>query len=124
MTDRVADETFTRGLALGPHDAFLLDTLCRPISETFGMCYLVGSVLTRRDPRDIDIRCMVPDDDSLATPSIRRQILNAHISASLSVATRLPVDFQFQGTTEGNTMQSQTPRSALGLGYAWREDER
>lgn len=119
-------EGFARGLALGPHDSFHLDTLLRPIREAFGMCYLVGSVLKRRDPRDIDIRCMVEDDDELAVPTLRRRILNAHISASLSAASGLPIDFQFQGTTEGNAELGpdgfrSKPRSAIGLGYAWRE---
>lgn len=117
----MSGETFTRGLALGPHESLLLDTLCRPISEAFATCYLVGSVLTRRDPRDIDIRCMVDDDDPLAQPTLRRRILNAHISDSLRAATGLRIDFQFQGTTEGNGEPGQTARSALGLGYAWRE---
>ena len=106
--------TFTRGLALGPTESLMLDTLCRPISEAFDTCYLVGSVLTRRDPRDIDIRCMVDDDDPLAAPSDRRKVLNAFISEALRAATGLRIDFQFQGTTEGN-METGS-RSALGLG--------
>lgn len=111
-------ETIARGLALGPTESFMLDTLCRPISETFGQCYLVGSVLTRRDPRDIDIRCMVDDDDPLAEPTERRRVLNSLISEALRGATGLRIDFQFQGTTEGNREPGK--RSGIGLGYAWR----
>lgn len=113
------EEGFYRALAIGPAESFILDTLCRPITDAFGDCYLVGSVLTRRDPRDIDIRCMVDDDDPLAVPSERRRVLSSFISEALRAATGLRVDFQFQGTTEGNREPGR--RSALGLGYAWRQ---
>lgn len=56
---------------LGPHDtARLVDTVA-PLRRAFGTPYLVGSALTCRDPRDVDVRLMLPDGDPLLTDALR-----------------------------------------------------
>jgi len=49
---------------LSPPDMHRLDWACRPVYRAFGSPpYLVGSVLTRPDFRDVDLRLILPDDE-------------------------------------------------------------
>ena len=65
--------------------------------------YLVGSVLTSPDWRDVDIRIMLHDDfyDRLTT-LISPPMLNLSISTWGQKVTGLPIDFQIQKVTEAN----------------------
>ena len=43
---------------------FNLNQACRVLTEAFGHhVYLVGSSLARRDHRDVDVRCILPDEE-------------------------------------------------------------
>ena len=69
----------------------------------YKMPYLVGSVLTSPDWRDVDIRIMLDDDvyDRLTT-LISPHMLNLAISTWGQKVTGLPIDFQIQKVTEAN----------------------
>jgi hypothetical protein len=94
--------------------------------ESWGV-YLVGSCITKPDYRDVDVRCILPDDafDQLfpASPTAnahwepRWSLLSAAISDYLAKATGLPIDFQFQRATAANARYPgrQHPRMALGF---------
>lgn len=113
-----------RGTYLGPQAMFNLNAACRTIVCAFGQhVYLVGSVYHRPDWRDVDVRCVLPDEDYDALfgkldgrdmpPKVG--LLNAAMTAWLTLTTGLPVDFQFQRRTEANREFDGQRRSALGL---------
>jgi hypothetical protein len=111
---------------IGAPAVFALEQACQVITDAFGHsygCYLVGSALERPDWRDVDVRCIL-QDDQFATlfPSAgqhwehddRWLLLTVAISAWLSKQTGLPIDFQFQPQTHANTVHK-GQRSAIGL---------
>jgi len=84
-------------------EAYRLSTACVALCEIYGRPpYLVGSALTRRDYRDVDIRLVLDDDDFARRFPDRASLkfLNALISEQLARTTGLPIDFQFQPWTE------------------------
>lgn len=102
---------------LSPPDMHRLDWACRPIYAAFGSPpFLVGSVLTRPDFRDIDLRLILPDDDvnKLCSVGTNMQVsnlgsavlllLNIAISDLIarSANAQAPIDFQIQSMTEAN----------------------
>lgn len=102
-----------------------LNTACLLLASAFGQhLYLVGSSTTRPDYRDVDVRCILPDEEFDALfPGVdlkhsqidaRRLAMNQAFSAYLTQQSRLPIDFQFQRMTEANE-EFPRPRSALGL---------
>lgn len=109
-----------RGSYLSPPDMNRLDWACRPIAEAFGYApMLVGSVLTRAEYRDIDIRLILPDEDverlfgaegrygtqDAPTPHALQLLIHIALSDLIAKAAGLPVpiDFQIQSRTEANT---------------------
>ena len=114
-----------RATYLSPPDLYRLDAACVPLREAFGTPYLVGSVLRRRDFRDVDVRLLLQDDDfdRQFPSSARLKVLNAAVSALLRDATGLPVDFQFQRQAEANALHG-GPRSALGCVEFMRAEDR
>lgn len=118
---------------LGVSEYFALNEACRTVWDAFrGMdhvgCYLVGSVLTRRDWRDVDVRLMMCDSafDAMfggADAADRHelsplQLLNAAVSEWLQRRTGLPIDFQFQRMTDANERfprKEGHPRNAIGI---------
>lgn len=62
-----------------------LDLACRVVREAFDSTpYLVGSVLTGNDWRDVDVRVMLPDVEFDALHSILRIYIGLTTSAWLS----------------------------------------
>jgi hypothetical protein len=116
----------TRSTFLGPHDMYRLDHACVAVVEAFGCCpYLVGSVFTRQDFRDVDVRLVLNDDvvEAMfpeAMPHLRR-FVNCALSDWLGRASGLPVDFQIQAVSEAN--QEKGVRSALGINALRRAQE-
>lgn len=106
--------------------AYVLNQACRALVDAFGWSiYQVGSSLKRRDWHDIDIRCILDDDEfarmfpgeSSKEPwryNPRLALLNAALSEWLQTRTGLPVDFQFQQQTAANE-EYPGSRSALGI---------
>jgi hypothetical protein len=93
---------------------FNLNAACCLINQAFGNgygVYLVGSCLTKRDYRDVDIRLILSDDDfeKRYPGAAGRPDLNAawalecaSISCWLNKQTGLPIDFQIQSQKLAN----------------------
>jgi hypothetical protein len=123
----MADEPRTRASWIGAPEMFNLNFACAALVAAFGSSvYLVGSAMERRDFRDVDVRCMLDDaefarmfaDDHRPTLwNARLSLLNAALSAWLAARTGLPIDFQFQKTSEANA-EFKGQRGALGLFFA------
>lgn len=113
-----------------------LDLACSALVEAFcqggGGIYHVGSSLERRDFRDVDVRCILPDEEfdqlfpggelSDRSPfrDARIMAMNVAFSEWLKKMTGLPIDFQFQCQTQANDEYSSAQghqRSALGMHY-------
>jgi len=114
---------------LSPPDFHRLNWACRPIKEAFGSPpYLVGSVLTRPDYRDIDLRLILDDevyeamfserDDGLGHRKTRPTLLLLNIAISdliqRSANPPAPIDFQFQSMTEANVPEH-GERNPMGM---------
>lgn len=119
------------GSYLSPPDFHRLNWACRPVREAFGSPpYLVGSVLTRPDYRDIDLRLILDDKVYEAMfgetdpdgvfghrrPKATLLLLNIAVSDLIARAANAPapIDFQFQSMTEANVPEHGT-RNAMGL---------
>ena len=113
---------------IGAPEFYHLNLLCRSVWEAFddlgGGIYLVGSALTRRDHRDVDIRAIIDDDKyaamfpasaGLSNPQndARWSLVCASISEWLSTRSGLKIDFQIQARTEAN--KDKGPRCAVGI---------
>lgn len=125
--------TNARGTSLSPQDFLLLDSWGRSLYEAFGeRPYLVGSVaLASRDPRDVDIRMLLPEgaswlvgglDVSVARLSWRLRTINMAITLWGRQVTGMPIDFQFQPSDEFHSYDEER-RSALGLQHLVANDE-
>jgi hypothetical protein len=115
-----------------PSPHFLqLNLACRFLNDALGGfgSYLVGSSITRRDYRDVDIRYILDDGafdrlfrcDPKDADTGRAGWLNplwslmcTSISFWLREQTGLPVDFQIQRQTQANALHD-GPRHALGI---------
>lgn len=117
---------------LGVSQFFALNEACRTVVDAFDGwmhvgCYLVGSALTRRDWRDVDVRLIMADGSfdvmfggkapagATVTPLL---LLNAAMSEWLQRRTDLPVDFQFQRMTDANAAYPRKDghkRNAVGM---------
>jgi len=113
-----------------PEQRFRLDEACRVFEESFDFgVYLVGSVMSRPDFRDVDVRAIVADETFArlyprADPKNPMRdaywaLVMAALSLYLRVATGLPIDFQVQQQTAANE-EFPGVRSALGLGHVSR----
>lgn len=103
---------------LSPPDFHRLNWACVPVHQAFGdPPYLVGSVLTRPDYRDVDLRLILADErcEEMFRDSPRlRLFLNCAVSDWIARATGLPVDFQLQSMTEANVPEHGL-RNAMGM---------
>lgn len=98
-------------------DAFKLDYCCAGLHHAFGNCpYQVGSSLTRADYRDVDVRMMLTDEQfaTMFPNNYTLKFMNAVVSEWLRTQTGLPIDFQFQDTTETNKKHDGR-RNAMGI---------
>lgn len=121
---------------IGAPEAFHLKNIACALNAAFGYHnYLVGSALTKRDYRDVDIRCILPDgvfDRLFPNCQIGFQhnsfwsLTCAAISEWLAKRTGLPIDFQIQRQSYANEHFPcpQHPRNALIIHGAADEDER
>jgi hypothetical protein len=101
---------------LSPSDMHRLDWACVPIRRAFGTPpYLVGSVLTRPDFRDIDLRLILDDEVVERMFGVQGQhyegetsrvrlLLNIALSDLIAKSANLPwpIDFQIQSMSEAN----------------------
>lgn len=90
----------SRATYLLQSEVALLGTWGRDVRRMFdAMPYLVGSCLTTKDHRDVDVRVML-DGDDYSTPFW----LGVNLAVSLwgQKVTGLPIDFQVQQTAAAN----------------------
>lgn len=100
---------------IGAPEFFLLNQACQIVEAAFDFgvgTMLVGSSLTKRDYRDVDIRCILRDEDferlfpgTQGASNWRHplwSLMCSSISLFLSKASGLPIDFQIQSMTEAN----------------------
>lgn len=78
--------------------------------------YLVGSVNTRPDFRDVDLRVILTDEDFDAQFSnpLRVRVMNHAISTWGQRETGLPIDFQIQRMTEASNAYGGEHRNPMG----------
>lgn len=100
---------------------FNLNTACRVLRGFAYGTYHVGSSLSTPDYHDVDLRCIMPDEEfDIMFPkdggdaSSRLAFLNTAISEWIAARTGLPIDFQFQRATQANT-EFTGPRNAVGI---------
>jgi hypothetical protein len=109
-----------------------LKLVCEPIVRSFPDnygCFHVGSSLTRKDYRDVDVRLILPNAEFerlFGKGPVHPSTLDLWflvcwaISEWMQKRTGLPIDFQIQAVgSEDN--KDRGPRNALFFGY--REDE-
>lgn len=108
-----------------PH-YFNLNQACSVLNAAFYFSvgiYLVGSSLERRDYRDVDVRCILPDAEferlfgSIETPQFNAlwSVMCSTISLWMSKHTDLPIDFQVQKMSKANEEFKGEKRVALGI---------
>lgn len=105
--------------ALSPRQIWRLDEACRPIRQTFhAPPYLVGTALTGKTYRDVDVRLILEDEpyDALADQlgPDGMAFLGIAFGEYLAARTELPVDFQLQRQSEANEHHP-GPRNPLGV---------
>ncbi len=92
---------------------------------SYGM-FLVGSAMTSKAWRDVDVRHIIADDEferrfgEFVEPYEQNHFLRAFnlgVSAWMSAASKLPVDYQVQPITKANELYpiASNPRNGMGL---------
>lgn len=110
---------------IGAPEFYNLQCACAVLVQAFGYhIYLVGSSLERRDFRDVDVRCILEDEEfDRLFPNLKGSSYNtnafwslicAAVSEWLSTRTNLKIDFQIQRQTEANA-ENDGQRHILGL---------
>lgn len=109
---------------VGAPAVFRLDVACHIINKALGgTCYMVGSALQRPDFRDVDVRCIMVDENFDALFGVLGEsweksplwmMLSISVSAWLREQTGLPVDFQVQRAAHANKKHA-GDRHFLGL---------
>lgn len=101
-----ADRVTARSTFLLVNDFERLEEWCRLVDVVFDhhTTYLVGSVMTTPDYRDVDLRCILPDPvfDRWWSDPLKVRYVNRAISTWGQRETGLPIDFQVQRQTEAN----------------------
>lgn len=95
---------------------FNLNTCIQPICKVFGyQVFLVGSVLTRKDWRDVDIRVIWPEQSytGILDNEHGRKVIGMMMSEWLAARTGLPIDLQLQTMEEAKAYDGK--RNALGI---------
>jgi hypothetical protein len=116
-----------RGTMLTPNELYRLNAACLAMAPAFGFnFYLVGSVLTDREHRDVDVRCIVSDAEFRARfpngfdanggvnfndPWLA--LVHSLISEQMSLTINMRVDFSIQPQSYADTQTG--IRSALGI---------
>ena len=95
--------------AFSPRQMFLLDLACKPIQESIGDTYHVGtSAGGRQEFRDVDVRTILPDKryDRLCKAVGQEGIafIGIAVGEYLRSLTGLPVDYQIQQQTAANRL--------------------
>lgn len=102
---------------LTTHDLYLLDHGVAPLRRLCPDIYLVGTVLTSADWRDVDVRMIMDDDEFDATFAnpLLWEAFCITATSWLTSLTLLPIDFQVQRMSEANAKHN-GPRNHLSGG--------
>lgn len=84
-----------------------LNVACKALAPFGYGTFHVGSSLERSDYHDVDLRCILEDDEygrliGGRGSKERLEFLNTAISEWIAARTGLPIDFQFQQATDAN----------------------
>ena len=114
----MADEKKHRVSYLTVAQTYNLGVACRPLNRLGYGTFHVGSSLTRPDYHDVDLRCIMSDEeyDRMFVGEVgeaMRKFLNVAISEWVAARAGLPIDFQFQRCTEANA-EFDGPRNSVG----------
>ena len=102
-----------------------LNVACRPLLDWGYGTFHVGSSLYRIDFRDVDLRCILPNEEydsmfgSDRGPTSKLAFLNTAISEWVQARTGLPIDFQFQRMTDANDEFPSPQHRRNGVGLIW-----
>lgn len=103
-----------------------LDMVCslvrKSLPDNYGL-FLVGSVLTKPDWRDVDIRCIMPNETfAQLFPKSKepvlcsfQSLLHNSISCWIRNTTQLPIDFQIQSMKYANSEFPSQYRNGIGM---------
>jgi hypothetical protein len=93
-----------RATWLSTYDLHRLDIAVTPLRRLCPDIYLVGTVLTGPDWRDVDVRMIMDDDEFDATfsNSLLWETFCLTATSWLRSQTGLPIDFQVQRQSEAN----------------------
>jgi hypothetical protein len=93
-----------RATWISTYDLHRLDIAVTPLRRLCPDIYLVGTVLTSPDWRDVDVRMIMADDEFDATfgNSLLWETFCLATTSWLRSQTGLPIDFQVQRMTEAN----------------------
>lgn len=116
MTKRVVDDG--RATWLTTFDLHRLDLAVSPLRKLCPDIYLVGTVLTSPNWRDVDVRMIMADDefDETFSNSLLWEVFCLTTTSWLRSETGLPIDFQVQRMTEANTEKHAGLRNHLSGG--------
>jgi hypothetical protein len=115
-----AEPRYSRASYLTVSQQYDLNVACKPLAVLFGYgVFHVGSSLERPDYRDVDLRCILADDEydkmfSGDNGDKQAKFLNVAISEWIQGRTKLPIDFQFQRCTQANE-EFTGRRNAIGI---------
>ena len=108
-----------RGSYLLLSDFERLEEWCRLVRTVFDgeTPYLVGSVNTTPDFRDVDLRLILRDAvyDRWWSDPVKVRLVNRAVSIWGQQETRLPIDFQVQRMTEANAAFGGGFRNPMGM---------
>lgn len=98
---------------------YALNVACRPVAGLGYGTFHVGSSLERADYHDVDLRCMLPDEEyDRMFPGDEGEkllkFLNVAVSEWIAARCGLPIDFQFQRASNANAEFKQR-RNGVGL---------
>lgn len=117
----------SRETYVGAPGFFLLNQACIAVSQAFNAVpYLVGSSITTKDHRDVDVRLILEDAEferffgdqtAYVNPRVLPlwSLLCSSISQHLAHATGLTIDFQIQSAVVARTKYAGEKRIALGI---------
>ncbi len=108
----------SRATYLTTYDLHRLDLAVTPLRRLCPDIYLVGTVLTSADWRDVDVRMIMADDefDSTFANPLLWEAFCLTTTSWLRSMTGLPIDFQAQRMSEANEKHQGGMRNHLSGG--------
>ena len=108
-----------RAVYLSTYALYKLDLAIYPLTKMCPDIYLVGTVLTTKDWRDVDVRMIMSDtefDEVFGENQFLWETYCLGITSWLREQSGLPIDFQVQRQSEANTKHKGGRRNHLSGG--------